>query len=98
MEKKKYPVFDEEEGIDMACEPVGAVEVQQRKTADGVTVVNDWIDDLDWDRFPSHGPFSEEEAIARIDEFEEELKNGETKWVSSEQMWNKLYYRFPWLR
>jgi hypothetical protein len=98
MEKKRYPIFDEEEGIDMACEPVSAVEMQQRKTADSITVVNDWIDDLDWDRFPSHGPFSEEEAIARIDEFEEELKNGKIKWISSEQMWNKLYNRFPWLR
>ncbi len=39
---------------------------------------------VDWDRLPSFGPFSEEEAIARIDQFEKDLEAGKVKWYSSE--------------
>ena len=97
MEDKRYPVFEEEETADMACEPVAVSIATEPQSADGVTEVHDWIDDLDWDRFPSLGPFSEEEAIARIEEAEREL-NDPSKWISSEQMWERLYNRFPWLR
>ena len=65
MEEKRYPTIDEEAGIDMACESPATVAVETRPT-DGITEVHDWIDDLDWDCFPSLGPFSEEDAIARI--------------------------------
>ena len=60
--------------------------------------VHDWIDDLDWGRFPIIGPKTEEEAIARIDEFEEKLARGEVKWISSEEVDRMLYKEFPWLR
>lgn len=50
------------------------------------------------DSFPSQGPFSEEEAVARIDEFEEQLKKGQVEWIPSEQAWEHLYNNFPWLR
>ena len=53
---------------------------------------------LDWDRLPSLGPFSEEEAIARIDDFEERERNGQVKWYSSEEVDKELYEEFPWLR
>ena len=53
---------------------------------------------LDWDKFSSISPFSDEEAIARIDRFEERLRKGEVKWTSSEQMWEELYNKHPWLR
>jgi hypothetical protein len=52
---------------------------------------------VDWDRIPSLGPFSEEEAIARIEEAERDLKDP-SKWISSEEMWERLHKRFPWLR
>ena len=55
------------------------------------------IDDLDWDRFPSYGPFSEEEAIARIEEAEKDLDDF-SKWISAEEMDRQLYAEFPWLR
>lgn len=103
MEEKRYPTIEEVDdgeyqssGIDMACESPATVAVETRPT-DGITEVHDWIDDLDWDRFPSLGPFSEEEAIARIEEAERDL-NDPSKWISSEQMWERLYNRFPWLR
>lgn len=103
MEEKRYPTIEEVDdgeyqssGIDMACESPATVAVETKPT-DGITEVHDWIDDLDWDRFPSLGPFSEEEAIARIEEAERDL-NDPSKWISSEQMWERLYERFPWLR
>ena len=98
MEDKRYPVFEEEETADMACEPVAVSIATEPQSADGVTEVHDWIDDLDWDRFPSLGPFSEEEAIARIDQFEKKLEAGKVKWTSSEEFTRQLYEEFPWLR
>ena len=98
MEEKKYPVMEEETSTDMASEPVAAVKAESLTMAiDGEAIEHDWIDDLDWDRFPSLGPFSEEEAIARIEEAERDLKDP-SKWISSEQMWERLYNKYPWLR
>ncbi len=81
----------------MACEPVAEVEAATPMSPDGVTIVHDWIDDLDWDKFPSFGPFSDEEAIARIETAEKDLKNPD-KWTSSEDFTKQLYEEFPWLR
>ena len=92
MEEKRYPQFDEEESVGMASEPI--VDVAQPA---GTTAVHDWIDDLDWDRFPILGPKTEEEAIARIEEAEKELDDP-SKWVTSEQMWAELHHKFTWLR
>ena len=102
MEEKRYPHIEEEQGIDMCCEPIAEpmpeYAVSTSKRADGVTEVHDWIDDLDWDRLPILGPKTEEEAIARIDKFEERLAKGEVKWISSEDAWAELYEKYPWLR
>ena len=98
MEEKRYPQLDEEQGIGLCCEPVAEVISNAPRLVDGVAQVHDWIDDLDWDRFPSQGPFSEEEAIARIDRFEERLAKGEVKWYSSEEVDKILYEKYPWLR
>ena len=102
MKRKRYPQIDEEQGIDMCCEPVAEpmidYAVSATKRAGGGTEVHDWIDDLDWSKFPSLWPFSEEEAIARIGEFEEQLAKGEVKWISSEDAWARLYQKYPWLR
>lgn len=95
MEENRYPRIDDEEGLDKACEPVA--EAVCTRPSDGVGVVCDEIDDLDWKRLPSFGPFSDEEAIARIEQAEAEL-NDPTKWVTSEQMWERLHNKFPWLR
>ena len=96
MEEKRYPILDEEEIVGMVSEPVATATVVQ--TADRITEDHDWIDDLDWDRFPILGPKTEEEAIARIDNFEEKLAKGEVKWISSEDAWKQLYEKYPWLR
>ena len=98
MEEKRYPRFEEEEGVGMVCEPAAVAVTTESKSVDGVTTVHDWIDDLDWDKFPSFGPFSDEEAIARIDKFEEDLAAGKVKWISSEQAWEQLYKKHPWLK
>ena len=102
MEEKRYPHVEEEQGIDMCCEPIAEpmpdYAVSTSKRVDGGTDVHDWIDDLDWDRLPILGPKTEEEAIARIDKFEERLAKGEVKWYSSEEVDNMLYEKYPWLR
>lgn len=97
MEEKRYPHIDEEQGIDMACEPVAEMAVSSASSVDGVTTVNDWIDDLDRDRLPILGPKTEEEAIARIAEAEKDFDDP-TKWITSEQMWAELHQKFPWLQ
>lgn len=97
MEEKKYPTFNEEGSVGKVCEPIVAP-VPDTMSASGIAEDHDLIDDLDWDKFPSFGPFTDEEAIARIDRFEERLKKGEVKWTSSEQMWEELYNKYPWLR
>lgn len=97
MEEKKYPVFEEEESVGMVNEPVAEVVVASPHSEDVVTSVHDRINDLDWDKFPSYGPFSEEEAIARIDKFEEELAKGEVKWIRIDDIHAELKKRHPWL-
>lgn len=98
MEEKRYPHIDEEQGTDKCCEPVAEVTATSTSSINGVTEVHDWIDDLDWSKFPSFGPFSDEEAIARIDKFEERLAKGEVKWYSSEEVDKMLYEKYPWLK
>ena len=95
MEEKKYPVIDEEDGLEKASEPV--VESLRVMPANGVGIAHTDVDDLDWDWLPSLGPFSEEEAIARIDKFEEQLKKDQVHWTSSEEFDRQLYEQFPWL-
>ena len=97
MEDKRYPILEEEENIGMCCEPVAVAPVNPN-AVNGVAAVHDWIDDLDWNKFPIIGPKTEEEAIARIDAFEERLEKGQVKWYTSEEVDRMLYERFPWLR
>lgn len=90
MEEKRYPQIDEEQGIDMCCEPVAEAVSSAKQSVDGITEVHDWIDDLDWDRLPILGPKTKEEAIARIEQAERDL-DVPTKWVTSEQLWAELH-------
>ena len=96
MEEKRYPTVEEENFGGKVSEPIAAP-VPDIMSVDGMTEVHDWIDDLDWDKFPSFGPFSDEEAIARIEEAERDL-NDPSKWITAEEMDRRLYERFPWLR
>lgn len=64
---------------------------------DNKDIVDEEIDDLDWDRMPIFGPKTEDEAIARIEQAWED-RNDPSKWMTSEQMWNHLYEKHPWLR
>ena len=88
MEEKRHPKFEEEESVGMVSEPVGTA------VATETCLVDDAGEDLDWDKFPSLGPFSEEEAIARIEQAEKDLKDP-SKWVSSEDFDRQLYEEFP---
>ena len=103
MEEKHYPTFEEEESVGMVSEPAaGAVAAFTTydggdATYDDDVASDEDLDKLDWDRFPSFGPFSEEEAIARIEEAEKDLDDP-IKWVSAEEFDRQLYAEFPWLR
>ena len=104
MEEERNPILEEKESVGVACEPVAGMATAFTTYDDGgMSYDNDIASDedlekLDWDKFPSFGPFSEEEAIARIDEFEKELEAGTVEWISSEDAWKHLHERFPWLR
>ena len=84
MEEKRYPELNEEQDIDMCCEPAAEAVGNAPTSVNGVTKVHDWIDDL--------------EAVARIDRFEERLAKGEVRWTSSEEFTKQLYEELPWLR
>ena len=60
--------------------------------------VHDEIDDLDWNRFPTLGSSSDEEAIERIALFEDKYSKGQVNWTSSEEFDKQLFEEFPWLR
>ena len=98
MEEKRYPIFEEEESVGMVCEPIAEAVADYPQSINCVLGEQDWDDDLDLDKIPPMGPFSDEEAIARIDRFEERLAKGEVKWVSSDEVTRHLYEKFPWLR
>lgn len=104
MEEKRYPEFEEEKSVGMVCEPViGAANAFTTYDNGGMAYDDDIasdenLDEIDWNRLPSHGPFSEEEAIARIDRFEERLAKGEVKWYTSEEVDRILYEKYPWLK
>ena len=98
MEEKRHPKYEEEQSVGKVCEPVATAVNTETRSVEGVTSEHDWIDDLDWDKFPILGPKTEEEAIARIDRFEERLAKGEVKWYSSEEVDKMLYEKYPWLK
>ena len=95
MAKKDYVQSAEEQDVVMANEPVVATKVHSTKRSVHRHIEQN--DDIDWNRLPSLGPFSEEEAIARIDKFEERLANGQVKWVRVDDIDAELKRRHPWL-
>ena len=80
---------------DFASEPIEAA--VSTTYSGGVTAMHDEIDDLDWDRMPIMGAKTIEEAIARVDQAWAD-RNDPSKWMTSEQMWNHLYEKYPWLK
>ena len=99
MEEKRYPVFDEEEGIGKCCEP--AVGYAATGSGYAYTLAND-DDMLPDDYDPGIGPYTMEELNARIDEAELAIdraeKGDERDWITAEEMDAELYRMFPWLR
>ena len=95
MEENKYPTFEEDESVGMVSEPIEAMAVDSK--LNGMTYVHDELDNIDWDNYPIFGPKTLDEAMARIERAEAEI-NDPTKWMTSEQMWEMMHERYPWLR
>ena len=99
MEEKRYPVIEEESGMDKCCEsPVGYAATgcgyaNTIETSDNDDVAEDWD--------PGISPYSMEELNARIDEAEvfiEKAEKGDwSDWVTEEQSRANLYSKYPWL-
>lgn len=89
---------------DTACLRVSepsAASMADAATYDGMSCDDDIasdeeLDNLDWSKFPSFGPFSEEEAIARIEEAEKDLDDP-SKWIRIDDIRAELRKRHPWL-
>ena len=96
MAKKDYVQSAEEQDVVTASEPAVATTVYSTKGSGHRHIEQN--EDIDWNRLPSLGPFSEEEAIERIDKFEERLAKGQVKWYSSEEVDKILYEKYPWLK
>jgi hypothetical protein len=75
MQEKRYPIIDEEDGYGCmkASEPMEAVAYNKAAAYD----VEDDIEDASNIIMPFIGPSTCEEAIARIEEAEREIENGE---------------------
>ena len=69
MEEKRYPELNEEQDIDMCCEPAAEAVGNAPTSVNGVTKVHDWIDDLDWLKDPSKWTSSEEFTKQLYEEF-----------------------------
>lgn len=100
-EENKISQLERDTACFRACEP-GADSMAALATYDGASYDDDIasdeeLDNLDWSKFPSFGPFSEEEAIARIDEFEKELAEGKVKWIRIDDIHAELKKLHPWL-
>ena len=100
-EEDKISRLERDNACLRASEP-SAASMADAATYDGMSYDDDIasdeeLDNLDWSKFPSFGPFSEEEAIARIEEAEKDLDDP-SKWISSEDAWKYLYEKHPWLR
>jgi hypothetical protein len=97
MEEKNYQQFEEKENTGIASEPSVAVQNVGVGSYTGAVTIHDEIDDLDWGRCPILGPKTLEEAVARIEKAESEIDDP-TKWTASEQMWDEMHQKFPWLQ
>ena len=50
MEKKKYPIFEEDNSVGMASEPMETMAVNSKHS--GMTHVHDDLDNVDWNDYP----------------------------------------------
>ena len=100
MDKKEYPVFEDESSIDMCSEPVVGYSATGSGYANTVASLDDASVSNDWD--PGIGPYNMEELNARIDEAENFMEKAErgdwSDWVTEEQSRANLYRKYPWLR
>ena len=100
-EEDKISQLEKDTACFRACEPgadsMAAIAICDDTPDDDDIATDEELDELDWSKFSSFGPFSEEEAIARIDEFEERERNGQVKWIRVDNIREELKKLHPWL-
>ena len=100
MDEKKYLIFEEDETVDMCCEPVVSYAATGSGYANTTVEPEDCVMSDDYD--PGVGPYTMEELNARIDEAEVFIEKSErgdwSDWVTSKEMDAELYKNYPWLR
>ena len=79
MAEKRHPVIEEQEGVGIAAEPIGAV---------ASNYDDEQLYGIDhWPGMPLVGPANVDEANARIDEAEREMEeNGGMDWAEFKSM------------
>lgn len=99
MEEKKYLQFEEEENTGIVSEPV----VEYTTADTGYTSVSVDVPENIFEEWnPGIGPYSMKELNERIDEAEAAIdrfeKGDKSDWLTEEQVYAKLYTKYPWLR
>ena len=100
-EEDEITQLERETACFMACEPsagaTAAFATYDALSYDDDNASDEELERLDWSKFPSFGPSSEEEAIARIDEFEKELAAGKVEWIRIDDIHAELKKLHTWL-
>ena len=101
MEDKNIPKSNKDENFGMVCEPPEGYAATGSGYANTIETMDEEIgisDDVD----PGVGPYTMEELNARIDEADAAITRSEhddwSDWVTSKEMDQNLYAKFPWLR
>lgn len=104
MEEKRYPILEDEEGLDVACEPTvgyAATGSGYASTVGEELQYDELLDKIPVGRlgFYTDDPIAFEARIAEIEADLERAEQGdESDWLTAEEFDLELKKEFPWLR
>ena len=101
MEEKRYPKFEEEEGVGMCCEPPVGYAATGSGYSNTVVTSEDDVETIPVGRlgFYTEDPDVFEARIAEIEAEVERAEQGdESGWLTAEEFDVELKKEFPWLR
>jgi hypothetical protein len=106
MEKKTYPIVEEEDGSCMTVSEPAVAYAAREKNSYGIVYMDEEAAKIDRIPLGMFGFYTDdpkvfEQRVAEMEIDMDEIDAGiedPDKWISSEQMWAELYDRHPWLR